>query len=323
MIRFHARQKGRFRLALKAGFEEMGYRPRMEIHRCLGKNRNVIVGDLGKAKVIFTAHYDTPSRMFVPNFITPRSVLLSVLYQLLIVVLMLAGFYFFLLAGGYAGAFFAALVTSGETPFLTNFVNILSGSEVSGTALTFTTIGGYVAIFLLGYWILGVPNRNNYNDNTSGVVTLFEIAAKLPEDLRREAAFVFFDREEWGSLGSLGFKKRYAKLLAGKPVVNFDCVGDGDTLAFLFKKAVSEEIREKLKAADTGERKIVYFPSKTMFFPSDHMNFRCGIGVAAFRKNRVWGYYLGRIHTRRDRILNEKNIAALSDMMVRFTGNIA
>ena len=318
MIRFHARQKGRFRLALKAGFEEMGYRPRMEIHRCLGKNRNVIVGDLGKAKVIFTAHYDTPSRMFVPNFITPRSVLLSVLYQLLIVVLMLAGFYLFLLAGGYAGAFFAALVTSGDTPFLANFVSTLADSGTNEAALTFTTIGGYVAIFLLGYWILGVPNRNNYNDNTSGVVTLLEIAAKLPADLHKDAAFVFFDREEWGSLGSLGFKKRYAKLLTNTPVINFDCVGDGETLAFLFKKAVSGEIREKLKAADTGERKIVYFPSKTTFYPSDHMNFKRGIGVAAFRKNRVWGYCLGRIHTRRDRILNEENITALSDMMTRF-----
>ncbi len=306
MIRFTARQKGRFRLALKAGFEEMGYRPRLEVHKCLGKNRNVIVGDLGKAKVIFTAHYDTPARMLLPNFITPRSIALSILYQLLIGILVLLSMFIHAIGCSFIAVGISLLFTVTET-----------------TQTIFTEIGFFIGILFSLYDILGVPNRNNYNDNSSGVVTLFEIAAKLPEELRRDAAFVFFDREEWGSLGSLAFKKRYAKLLADKPVVNFDCVGDGETLAFLFKKAVPEEIREKLKAADGGERKVVYFPSKTTFFPSDHMNFRCGIGAAAFRQNRVLGYYLGRIHTRRDRILNEKNIKALSDMMTRFIGDIA
>ncbi|HOP11717.1 MAG TPA: M28 family peptidase [Oscillospiraceae bacterium] len=291
----------------------------MEIHRCLGKNRNVIVGDLGKAKVIFTAHYDTPPKMAVPNFILPRSIGLSVLYQLILGVLMLAGFYVFLLAGGYMGAVISALVSkTADTSFITNFANILTGDTVNEAAVTFTTIGGFIGILLLGYLILGMPNRNNYNDNTSGVVALLEIAAKLPPELRREAAFVFFDREEWGTLGSLGFKKRYAKLLANKPVVNFDCVGDGETLAFLLKKDVGEDIEKKLKAADKGQREMIFFPSKTTFYPSDHANFRCGIGVAAFRKSRIFGYYLSRIHTKRDRFLNEKNVEALSDTMVRF-----
>ena len=318
MIRFHARQKGRFRLALKAGFEEMGYRPRMEIHKCLGKNRNVIVGDLGKAKVIFTAHYDTPPKMAISNFILPRSIVLSLIYQLITAALIFAGFYILLLAGGYVGALISALVMQGDSPFLTNLIGILTGDIVNSTAMTFTAVGSLFGVLLMCYFVLGIPNRNNYNDNTSGVVTLIETAAKLPENLRREAAFVFFDREEWGTLGSLGFKKRYAKLLADKPVINFDCVGDGDTLAFLFKKAVGEDVKEKLKAADAGAKKIVIFPSKTTFYPSDHVNFKRGIGVAAFRKNRIFGYYLGRIHTKRDRILNEKNITVLSDMMTKF-----
>ena len=108
MIRFHARDKGRFRLALKAGFEELGYHPRMEIHRCLGKNRNVIVVDLEKAKVIFTAHYDTPPKMTVQNFILPRSIGLSVLYQLFIGILVLALMFLY----GIAFAFFSVTIAS-------------------------------------------------------------------------------------------------------------------------------------------------------------------------------------------------------------------
>ena len=323
MIRFHARQKGRFRLALKAGFEEMGYRPRMEIHKCLGKNRNVIIGDLGKAKVIFTAHYDTPPNMVIPNFILPRNIVFSMLYQLIMAALIFAGFYIILIAGSYAGALLSALVINTDVPFLTNFYGILSGDIVNDTAMIFTSVGGFLGILLMCYFLLGIPNRNNYNDNTSGVVTLIEIAAKLPENLRREAAFVFFDREEWGTLGSLAFKNRYAKLIADKPILNFDCVGDGETLAILLKKSVKKQTAEKLKEVGNATQKVEFFPSKTTFYPSDHMNFKCGIGVAAFRKNRILGYYLGRIHTKRDRILKEENITALTDIMIRFTQGIA
>jgi len=301
MIRFGARRKGRFRLALKAGFEELGYHPRMEIHPFWGKNRNVIVGDLSKAKVIFTAHYDTAPKLFLPNFIMPRNVLFTVLYQLFLGLLVLVGVFAFSFAGGFLGMWISIFL-----------------AVTDETALAFTGIGGYFCMFLFIYLVLGIPNRNNYNDNTSGVVTLTEIAAKLPENLRDRAAFVFFDREEWGTLGSLGFKMSYAKLLANKPVVNFDCVGDGETLAFLLREAVGEEIKEKLIAADNQTRKVVFFPSKTTFYPSDHANFKRGIGVAAFRKNRIFGYYLGRIHTGRDRILNEENISSLSELMVRF-----
>jgi len=301
MIRFGSRTKGEFRLALKTGFEEMGYHPRMEIHRCLGKNRNVIVGDLAKAKVIFTAHYDTAPKLFLPNFIMPRNILFTVLYQLFLGLLVFFGVFAFSFAGGFLGMLSA---------------NLLAVTDE--TALSVTAISGYLCMILFIYLVLGIPNRNNYNDNTSGVVTLTEIAAKLPKNLRQEAAFVFFDREEWGTLGSLGFKKRYAKLLANKPLVNFDCVGDGETIAFLLKKGVGEEIKEKLITADNKTRKVVFFPLETTFYPSDHANFKRGIGVAAFRKNRHFGYYLGRIHTKRDRILNEVNIATLSELMVRF-----
>ena len=44
--------------------------------------RNIIVGDPEKAKVIYTAHYDTCARLPLPNFITPKSFLIYLLYQI-------------------------------------------------------------------------------------------------------------------------------------------------------------------------------------------------------------------------------------------------
>ena len=53
------------------------------------KSRNIVVGDVDNAKVIYSAHYDTCARMFFPNFMTPKNIFIYIIYQLLIV----AGFF--------------------------------------------------------------------------------------------------------------------------------------------------------------------------------------------------------------------------------------
>ena len=50
------------------------------------KSRNIIVGDVEKADVVFTAHYDTCAVMPFPNFITPKNIVVYLLYSLLICV---------------------------------------------------------------------------------------------------------------------------------------------------------------------------------------------------------------------------------------------
>jgi hypothetical protein len=35
------------------------------------KTRNVVIGDIEKAKVVFSAHYDTPARSVIPNIMMP------------------------------------------------------------------------------------------------------------------------------------------------------------------------------------------------------------------------------------------------------------
>ena len=38
-----------------------------------GKHHNFVAGDPDTARVIFTAHYDTPANMILPNLIIPRN----------------------------------------------------------------------------------------------------------------------------------------------------------------------------------------------------------------------------------------------------------
>ena len=45
--------------------------------------RNIVIGNPDTAKVLYTAHYDTCARLPFPNFITPKSFLIYLLYQVL------------------------------------------------------------------------------------------------------------------------------------------------------------------------------------------------------------------------------------------------
>ena len=51
----------------------------------------------------------------------------------------------------------------------------------------------------------GKPNKHTANDNTSGVITLLELMNRLSPEQKERTAFVFFDNEENGMLGSAFF----------------------------------------------------------------------------------------------------------------------
>ena len=72
--------------------------------------RNIVIGNPGTAKVLYTAHYDTCSRLPFPNLITPKNFFVYLLYQLLIVGVFVA---LFSLVGPFAGFVFLFLLLSG------------------------------------------------------------------------------------------------------------------------------------------------------------------------------------------------------------------
>lgn len=287
--RFNRDQKQAFFQTLRDGLKSLGFEPRQSADRMLLINQNIIVGDPEKADILFTAHYDTPPRMRVPaNIILPRSVALSLLYQLAWVLVI------------FALAVLLSLVVSAATelsPFWT------------------MELGLVLFIALAVFLFMGGANKNNRNDNTSGVAALTELMVILPERLRHRAAFVFFDHEEFGLLGSSAFSSKHGRKLLGKVIVNIDCVGDGDEILFFPSKAArtDQEFIERLNASLRPKvgKTLRVASEKGWFFPSDQMSFKLGVGVGAFKRSKVFGLYMNRIHTSKDTVLDENNLQAV------------
>ncbi len=256
-----------------------------------GSTRNIIIGDVDSAKVVYTAHYDTCAVMPLPNFITPKNIFIYIVYQLILTALLLL-----------PGLLAAWLVDSLTDNFLLVY---------------------WVALILIWATIMlmmaGPANRHTANDNTSGVITLIETYFAMDETQRAKCAFVFFDKEEVGLVGSSLFLKMHKEAMKEKLLVNFDCVSDGDNILFVLRKKAHAAFAENIENAflPRGEKQIMLEKSSRCFYPSDQQHFPCGVGVAALKKAPVLGYYMDRIHTPRDTVFDESNIELLRDGAVR------
>lgn len=286
-VRKSKAQKAAFRDWLCRTLREAGYDPRVEESRAVVGNHNVVVGDPGRAQVTFTAHYDTCAVLPFPNFITPRNLAAFIAYQLLLALAMIA------------------LAVIAELLVL----RLIDSPWIALLAM-------YAALLFLIWWMLaGKANKSNVNDNTSGVVTLLEIALTLPGDQRDRAAFVFFDNEEKGLLGSAAFYKNHKTELKDKLLLNFDCVSDGDHILLFPAKALRKDPAELDRLArafpSTEEKSIEVVRRGFAVYPSDQRHFPKGVGAAALHRAPVVGYYLSRIHTGRDTVMDQRNIELL------------
>ena len=76
-VRRKEEQKENFRKYCLQETQSLGYIAKVEK---IKEHNNVIIGDPEKAKVIFTAHYDTPAASLFPNLMMPRNIILGYLY---------------------------------------------------------------------------------------------------------------------------------------------------------------------------------------------------------------------------------------------------
>lgn len=294
-IRKSRKQKAAFRAWLRETLHKEGYKVSEEKGNF---STNVVVGDPERAKVLFTAHYDTCAVLPIPNFITPRNFFFYLLYQLLLCVLIF---------GVAFGAEVAILLIWEDCPLWAVMIIM------------------YALLFFMVWWILDGPaNKHTANDNTSGVLTLLEIALALPAEQRGNVCFVFFDNEEKGLLGSAAFAAKHRSVKKNTLTINFDCVSDGDYIHFFPNKrrkkdADTWKLLEEAFFADGGKTVTV----TTGVYPSDQRVFARGVGVCALNKGRICGYYMDKIHTNKDTVLDERNIALLRDGAVRLTAALS
>ena len=80
-VRRTGAQKADFRKWLLRELKRAGWKAGEETYGRLNGSVNVVAGDPDRADVILCAHYDTPARMLVQDFVSPTNVLAHVLYH--------------------------------------------------------------------------------------------------------------------------------------------------------------------------------------------------------------------------------------------------
>lgn len=288
-VRKSKAQKQRFRDYVLEKATEMGYEAHVEeLGGKLLPHRNVVIGNLETAKVLVTAHYDTPATIGLPNLMVPTNRLMFILIQLLIALPMLV----------------CIFVPVALVQMLTDSVFWLELTLI-------------VTWLLMMYLLLaGVPNPHNVNDNTSGTCAVLALLKRFEQKKPEDVAFVLFDNEEKGTLGASALAKKYPALKKDALVLNMDCVGVGEAMLFLAPKKARKDRRydgmEKAVAEACG-LPVVFRPLEKSNFSSDQTHFKKGIAICACRKGRRIGYYCSRIHTKRDTEYQEATLCAVVD----------
>lgn len=267
----------------------------ISVKKALKQHNNIIIGNVEKAKVVFTAHYDTPARSLFPNLVIPRKPALTMLYHFTfpIIIAIVA-----VLLGYGIGAIIGA----------SDIVNIILYLDI------------YFLLFLL--CMLAFTNEHNKNDNTSGVACVLELAKKYERD---DIAFILFDNEEKGLLGSKGFNKENKKLMINKLVINMDCVGLGNNVLFISKKdAMIHNLYSVLKDEFNSNDKfnVNFYPVKGSMGNSDYKSFKCGIGMMVCEEKKGIGYFTSRIHTDKDTLADSENIEFIVNGLSNFIEKI-
>lgn len=286
-IRKTRKQKNEFTNWLRPILEQNRWKVRIETGSM--NCRNIVIGDVDQAEVVFTAHYDTCAVLPFPNFITPKAPGIYWLYQILIMIPIFAFI--------FAVSWLFSLMDEG--------------------------------MFLVGYWIgfgcfmgmmfFGPANRHTANDNTSGVTAVVDLALAMPEELRGKAAFVLFDFEEIGLVGSSDFAKKHKDTMKNKLLVNLDCVSDGETVLFVLKKGAHTHL-DRLKAAFPSDHRVTAdFATRGFVYPSDQKSFPVGVGVCALNRTGRGLMYMDKIHTGKDTVYREENILWLVEGCIRLT----
>lgn len=256
--------------------------------------RNIVIGNPDEAEVIFTAHYDTCAGMIFPNFITPKNVFVYLIYQLLLCVVLMVPVF---------------------------VISFLIGMLLPGYIELAFAISYLVFLLELGLLMVGPANKHTANDNTSGVATVLACLEQFSS--KDKVAFILFDLEEVGLVGSGAFASKHKNVVKNTLLVNFDCVSDGDTMLFVLNKKTKDLVntfKESYESPRDVKTDVVY---KGVFYPSDQTAFKKGIGVCAMKKNNIFkSGYIDRIHTKNDTVFREENIKYLVEGSYKLYKNI-
>jgi len=174
-------------------------------------------------------------------------------------------------------------------------------------------------LYVLGF--LGFANKHNHNDNTSGVLTVLYLMKVLKND---KVAYVFFDNEEKGLIGSMQlmiFMKKNKINQHKKRFFVFDCVGRGELFKFMsYKKnnRLPSKLKNEFDKLSYEGYQVVLKKGNSLEM-SDHRSFKyyTHVGIMAYEKQRK-KYVMKNIHSHKDKSINLKNIEVISNTIEEY-----
>ncbi len=137
---------------------------------------------------------------------------------------------------------------------------------------------------------------------------MLDLIREMPESEREKVAFIFFDLEEAGVFGSAGYASKHKNVTKNTLLLNFDCISDGNNMLFVVRKGAHDAAKQIEAAFAANEQFSVEIVKKGAIYPSDQMNFKRGVGVAALNKTKRGLLYMDKIHTGKDKVYQEENI---------------
>ena len=192
-VRRTSGQKAECRQWILRELKRAGWRPREETYGKLNGSVNIVAGDPDRANVFLCTHYDTASRMLLPDFVSPTNVAAHVAYHFTAALLLAAA------------AFALALAVS----FPLNKPELM--------------LPLFLILAVAGLWLAayGPANQANANGGSSGVVALLAAARAMGYDKR--VCLVFLDNNERNLLGASAFKKRHIDKASGNQIGRASC----------------------------------------------------------------------------------------------------
>jgi len=190
----------------------------------------------------------------------------------------------------------------------------------------FSILGHYHIVFKIVYWIISIslltfliPNRKNFDDNTSGVVALLSLAKKCKDNGIDNVKFIFADNEELGLIGSSAHRKYLEKerlILPNSKIISLDCVGVGE-FPLITRNSKSDYETFFYKEM---QKEFELCKSNRMILPlSDNFSFRKygALNISFVNKAVVpFGYSLSKIHSSNDNFIDLQKIEKLTDVLL-------
>ncbi len=291
-IRKTAGQKSEARQWLLRELKRSGWKACEETYGKFNGSVNIIAGDPEKAEVFICTHYDTGSRMVIPNFMSPTNVLAHVLYH-----------------AASAVALFALV-------FAVSLAVCFPLNKPQWMLPLFMVL----ALAALGFAAFGPAGKSSANSGDSGVLALLALAREAAFDKR--VCLVLFDNNERNLLGASAFRKKHIAAATTRLFIDLDCVGDGESLLLLPSKYSRWDgplLDALAEAFPEGEEARPVLRTKGLhYYPSDNRRFKFHVAVCACRHLAGLGYYIPHLGTGKDMALRVENVAYAARSLARF-----